>query len=147
MASFLKRQGGVPVRPDIISKDGRLRYTFSYFTVPRQQYNQTGKIPVSYCTLYAPCSMSARITTPFGEAVPPAPRHSVTVHMGSWDTVKEYGADSSKVVPRFKNAYPRMRPHRDIAQVGRHHTTHHHQIYVTCGMCPLTSSRTPIVRI
>ena len=61
--------------------------------------------------------MSAPITTMFGEAVPPAPRHSVTVHMGSWDTVEKYGADSSAVIPHFKNAYPRMKPHRDIVEV------------------------------
>ncbi|CAG9989462.1 unnamed protein product [Clonostachys byssicola] len=59
--------------------------------------------------------MSSKITTPFGEAVPPAPRHSVTVHMGGWDTVEKYGTDSSAVIAHFKNAYPRMRPHRDIA--------------------------------
>ncbi|KAJ4216123.1 hypothetical protein NW757_014676 [Fusarium falciforme] len=63
--------------------------------------------------------MPAKITTPFGEAVPPAPRHSVTVHMGGWDTVEKYGSDSSTVIPHFKNAYPRMKPHRDIVQVSR----------------------------
>ncbi|RKU42517.1 hypothetical protein DL546_003794 [Coniochaeta pulveracea] len=62
--------------------------------------------------------MSAKITTPFGEAVPPAPRHSVTVHMGGgWDTVEKYGTNSSSVISLFKNAYPRMKPHRDIAQL------------------------------
>lgn len=61
--------------------------------------------------------MSLKITTPFGEAVPPAPRHAVTVHMGGWDMVEKYGADSSKVIPLFKNAYPRMKCHRDILQV------------------------------
>lgn len=61
--------------------------------------------------------MSAPITTMFGEAVPPAPRHSVTVHMGSWDTVEKYGTDSSTVIPHFKNTYPRMKPHRDIVEV------------------------------
>ncbi|KAJ4176278.1 hypothetical protein NW767_015410 [Fusarium falciforme] len=61
--------------------------------------------------------MPAKITTPFGEAVPPAPRHSVTVHMGGWDTVEKYGSDSSTVIPHFKNAYPRMKPHRDIVQL------------------------------
>lgn len=61
--------------------------------------------------------MSAPITTAFGEAVPPAPRHSVTVHMGRWDTVEKYGVNSSAVIPHFKNAYPRMKPHRDIVKV------------------------------
>ena len=61
--------------------------------------------------------MSAKITTAFGEAVPPAPRHSVTVHMGGWDMAEKYGDKSSSVIAHFKNAYPRMKPHRDIAQV------------------------------
>ncbi|KAL1869126.1 hypothetical protein Daus18300_005662 [Diaporthe australafricana] len=61
--------------------------------------------------------MSAKITTAFGEAVPPAPRHSVTAHMGGWETVERYGANSSSVIACFNNAYPRMRPHWDIAQL------------------------------
>ncbi|KAH6661957.1 pyridoxal phosphate-dependent transferase [Plectosphaerella plurivora] len=61
--------------------------------------------------------MSLKITTPFGEAVPPAPRHAVTVHMGGWDIIEKYGADSSSVIPLFKNAYPRMKCHRDILQL------------------------------
>ncbi|EHK20580.1 uncharacterized protein TRIVIDRAFT_154512 [Trichoderma virens Gv29-8] len=63
--------------------------------------------------------MSAKITTKFGEAVPPVFRHSVTVHMGGWETVERYGDDSSSVIPQFKNAYPRMKPHRDIVNSAR----------------------------
>ena len=73
--------------------------------------------PGNYKITHSPRTMSAPITTAFGEAVPPAPRHSVTVHMGGWDTVEKYGADSSAVIPHFKNAYPRMKPHRDIVKV------------------------------
>jgi cystathionine gamma-synthase len=61
--------------------------------------------------------MSAKITTQFGHAVPPAPRHSVTVHMPTWQNVERYGADSASVIATFKNAYPRMKPHKDIADV------------------------------
>ena len=61
--------------------------------------------------------MSTKITTEFGHAVPPAPRHSVTVHMGSWANVEKYGANGRAVIATFKNAYPRMKPHRDIADV------------------------------
>lgn len=61
---------------------------------------------------------SSKITTRFGHAVPPAPRHAVTVHMGpEWETAEKFGADSASVVARFQNTYPRTRPHRDIAQV------------------------------
>ncbi|KIX07119.1 uncharacterized protein Z518_05096 [Rhinocladiella mackenziei CBS 650.93] len=59
--------------------------------------------------------MSAKITTPYGHAVPPASRHSVTVHMPTWENVERYGADSRSVIATFQNAYPRMKPHRDIA--------------------------------
>ncbi|POR35848.1 Uncharacterized protein TPAR_03951 [Tolypocladium paradoxum] len=58
--------------------------------------------------------MSAPITTQFGDAVPPAPRHSVTVHMPGWANAERFGADSSSVIAAFKNAYPRMKPHPDI---------------------------------
>ncbi|KAI8675698.1 hypothetical protein NCS57_00471700 [Fusarium keratoplasticum] len=62
--------------------------------------------------------MSARITTEFGQAVPPAPRHAVTVHMGpGWENAERFGADSASIVAKFKNTYPRTRPHRDIAQL------------------------------
>ena len=62
--------------------------------------------------------MSPKVTTEFGEAVPPAPRHAVTAHMGpDWDIVEEFGSDSKSVVARFKNTYPRSRPHRDMAEV------------------------------
>ncbi|WAO96922.1 Hypothetical protein NCS54_01461700 [Fusarium falciforme] len=64
--------------------------------------------------------MSARITTEFGQAVPPAPRHAVTVHMGSeWENAVRFGADSASVVAKFKNTYPRTRPHRDISQLSK----------------------------
>ncbi|KAK8928047.1 putative cystathionine gamma-synthase [Metarhizium anisopliae] len=62
--------------------------------------------------------MSAKITTEFGHAVPPAPRHAVTVHMGSeWSNAVEFGADALSVVAKFKNAYPRTKPHGDIVQL------------------------------
>jgi len=65
--------------------------------------------------------MSVKITTPFGHGVPtatgPAPRHSVTVHFPGWDAAERYGANSRAVIADFKNAYPRMKPHRDIAHV------------------------------
>lgn len=61
--------------------------------------------------------MSDKIQTQFGEPVPPASRHSVTVHMGDWDNVERYGNNSSSVIAQFKNVYPRMRPHPYIVEV------------------------------
>ncbi|EGX88847.1 Cystathionine gamma-synthase, converts cysteine into cystathionine [Cordyceps militaris CM01] len=64
------------------------------------------------------CVMSAKITTKFGRAGPPAPRHAVTVYMGSdWESGVEYGTDAASVIARFYDAYPRMKPHRDIVQL------------------------------
>jgi len=61
--------------------------------------------------------MPSKITTEFGHAVPPAPRHSVTVHMPGWENVEKYGSNSAAVIAGFQNAYPRMKPHKDIADV------------------------------
>ncbi|KAI1477592.1 PLP-dependent transferase [Daldinia eschscholtzii] len=61
--------------------------------------------------------MSRKITTRPGYAVPPAPRHSVTVHLPTWENVEKYGSDSSTFIANFHNAYPRMKPHRDIADL------------------------------
>ncbi|KAI0451114.1 PLP-dependent transferase [Xylaria acuta] len=61
--------------------------------------------------------MSSRITTGLGQAVPPANRHSVTVHMPTWADVERYGQDSAALAATFQNVYPRMRPHDDIANL------------------------------
>lgn len=61
--------------------------------------------------------MSIKITTQFGHAVPPAPRHAVTVHMPGWQTVEKYSVDAQSIIKTFHNAYPRAKPHRDIATV------------------------------
>ena len=82
--------------------------------------------------------MSAKITTPFGHPVPPAPRHSVTVHMGPWENAEKYGADSRSVIASFKNAYPRMKPHKDIASVSS--TTYAircHEVKLANAFCSL----------
>ncbi|PHH91476.1 hypothetical protein CDD83_315 [Cordyceps sp. RAO-2017] len=61
----------------------------------------------------------AEIKTRYGEAVPPAPRHSVTVHMPGFETAEKFGSDPASVVSTFKNVYPRMKPHRDIERLAR----------------------------
>lgn len=62
-------------------------------------------------------SMSAKITTAFGYAVPSAPRHAVTVHMPGWQTVEKYSVDPRSIIMTLYNVYPRAKPHRDIAEV------------------------------
>jgi cystathionine gamma-synthase len=61
--------------------------------------------------------MSAKIDTLPGYAVPPAPRHAVTVHMPGWQMVERYSIDSRSVIKTFHDAYPRAKPHRDIDKV------------------------------
>ncbi|PHH66732.1 hypothetical protein CDD81_5864 [Ophiocordyceps australis] len=63
--------------------------------------------------------MSAPITTPFGHAIPPAPRHSVTVHMPGWAAAERFAYDVGSLVASFKNAYPRMKPHPDITSLSQ----------------------------
>ncbi|RDA88831.1 hypothetical protein CP532_5446 [Ophiocordyceps camponoti-leonardi (nom. inval.)] len=62
-------------------------------------------------------SGAAGITTPFGEAVPPALRHAITVHMPGFATAERFGKDPPSVIAHFKSVYPRMRPHQDIARL------------------------------
>ncbi|KAJ8128599.1 hypothetical protein O1611_g5036 [Lasiodiplodia mahajangana] len=61
--------------------------------------------------------MSAQITLGLGQAVPPANRHSITVHMPTWADVERYGEDSASLIANFENVYPRMRPNDDIARL------------------------------
>ncbi|RDA94942.1 hypothetical protein CP533_0153 [Ophiocordyceps camponoti-saundersi (nom. inval.)] len=60
---------------------------------------------------------AAGITTPFGDAVPPAPRHAITVHMPGFATAERFGKDPPSVIAHFKSVYPRMKPHQDIARL------------------------------
>ncbi|KAF3015613.1 hypothetical protein E8E14_010400 [Neopestalotiopsis sp. 37M] len=85
--------------------------------------------------------MSAIITTEFGQAVPPAPRHAVTVHMGpEWANAVLFGADAPSVVARFKNTYPRTRPHSDIARLSQAVLEHTGSIGKSCLLFPSLQS-------
>ncbi|KAI1742720.1 PLP-dependent transferase [Xylaria scruposa] len=61
--------------------------------------------------------MSPQITLALGQAVPPATRHSITVHMPTWADVERYGEDSTTFIANFQNVYPRMRPNDEIARL------------------------------
>lgn len=62
-------------------------------------------------------AMSLKITTGMGQPVPPAPRHSVTVHMGDWAAAECFADGLATESAQLKNGYPRLRPHNDIVQV------------------------------
>ena len=61
--------------------------------------------------------MSVKITTPFGHAVPPAPRHAVTFHMPTWQDAERLGNDPASFIATLTNAYPRIKVHPDIGAV------------------------------
>ncbi|CZS91414.1 hypothetical protein WAI453_011674 [Rhynchosporium graminicola] len=61
--------------------------------------------------------MSAKITTRFGAAVPPAPRHSVTCHMPTWDDAEKFAADPVASTRDFTSVYPRLGQHPDILKL------------------------------
>lgn len=61
--------------------------------------------------------MATKITTQLGQAVPPAPQHSITIHMPTWENVERFGANLACVVVNFQIAYPRIKPQRDVADV------------------------------
>ncbi|PVH75697.1 PLP-dependent transferase [Cadophora sp. DSE1049] len=61
--------------------------------------------------------MSTKVATQVGHPVPPAPRHSVTVHMPTWKDVENFAEDPAAAVATYKNTYPRMAPHRDIGEL------------------------------
>lgn len=65
--------------------------------------------------------MAAKITTPLGHAIPPAPHHSVTVHIPGWQNAERYGSDPDSMIDTFDNAYPRMKAHKDIESVSSPH--------------------------
>ncbi|OCK82085.1 cystathionine gamma-synthase, converts cysteine into cystathionine, partial [Lepidopterella palustris CBS 459.81] len=58
--------------------------------------------------------MSAKIETPSGHAIPPAPRHSITVHLPKWSSVLRFVERDPTLMATFKSMYPRMMIHRDI---------------------------------
>jgi len=61
--------------------------------------------------------MSAKIQTLWGYAIPPAPRHAVTVHMPSWETIVRFAERDPALMASFKSMYPRMMPHKDVKEV------------------------------
>ena len=61
--------------------------------------------------------MSVEIRTPFGTALPPAPRHAVTVHLPEWQTVIRFKDRDPELLARMKNMYPRIVLHKDIVEV------------------------------
>ncbi|KIX05925.1 uncharacterized protein Z518_03899 [Rhinocladiella mackenziei CBS 650.93] len=58
--------------------------------------------------------MSAKIQTPFGTALPPAPHHAITVHMPAWQTITRFRDQDMELIQSLKNMYPRFVLHKDV---------------------------------
>jgi cystathionine gamma-synthase len=61
--------------------------------------------------------MSTTIQTPFGTALPPNPRHAITVHVPSWQSLLDFVDQKPELLVQLKSMYPRFVLHRDILKV------------------------------
>ncbi|KAJ9608192.1 hypothetical protein H2200_007180 [Cladophialophora chaetospira] len=63
--------------------------------------------------------MSVEIQTPFGTALPPAPRHAITVHAPAWKTMIRFKDRDPELFKEFKSMYPRFVLHKDVNEVSK----------------------------
>jgi len=63
--------------------------------------------------------MAVQIQTTLGHAVPPAPRHAITVHMPKWQTVLDFIESRPALMKSIVSMYPRMMLHKDVKEVSR----------------------------
>ncbi|KAG0648231.1 O-succinylhomoserine (thiol)-lyase [Hyphodiscus hymeniophilus] len=59
----------------------------------------------------------AKIQTESGYALPPAPRHSITVHSPGWENALKFMNKDIEFIMSVKSMYPRMLLHRDIQEL------------------------------
>lgn len=58
-----------------------------------------------------------QIDTLSGNAIPPAPRHAITVHLPKWSNLAKWVDGDPEVIASIKSMYPRMMIHRDVKAV------------------------------
>jgi cystathionine gamma-synthase len=61
--------------------------------------------------------MAAEIQTPFGTAMPPAPRHAITVHLPAWQSIVRFNNRDPALLAQLKSMYPRFVLHRDVLEL------------------------------
>jgi cystathionine gamma-synthase len=66
--------------------------------------------------------MLPKIQTASGYAIPPAPRHSITVHFPGWENATKIRDRHlhPTLLREFKSMYPRVKIHTDITAVRLH---------------------------
>ncbi|KAF8420978.1 pyridoxal phosphate-dependent transferase [Tirmania nivea] len=57
------------------------------------------------------------IQTPSFHALPPAPRHAITTHLPTWESLIEFAKWETEFLAKFVDIYPRLSLHRDIKQL------------------------------
>jgi hypothetical protein len=65
----------------------------------------------------ASLTMLAKIQTAAFYAIPPAPHHSITVHLPGWPNLLRFLDRDPEIMGSFKSMYPRMIPHQDVKEV------------------------------
>ncbi|OCT53515.1 cystathionine gamma-synthase [Cladophialophora carrionii] len=61
--------------------------------------------------------MAAEIQTPMGTALPPAPRHAITVHLPTWRSIERFNDRDPSLFAQLKSMYPRFVLHRDVLEL------------------------------
>jgi cystathionine gamma-synthase len=61
--------------------------------------------------------MAAEIQTPAFTALPPAPRHAITIHIPLWSNLVKFMNKEPELIAQFKSMYPRIIPHKDVKEV------------------------------
>ncbi|OAL32883.1 hypothetical protein AYO20_07674 [Fonsecaea nubica] len=61
--------------------------------------------------------MSLEIQTPYGTALPPAPRHAITVHLPAWRSIERFRDRDPELFRSLRSMYPRFVLHRDVLEL------------------------------
>ncbi|KIW24531.1 uncharacterized protein PV07_10240 [Cladophialophora immunda] len=61
--------------------------------------------------------MSLEIQTPYGTALPPAPRHAITVHLPQWQSIVRFRDHDPELFKALKSMYPRFILHKDVLEL------------------------------
>ncbi|OAG43635.1 hypothetical protein AYO21_02221 [Fonsecaea monophora] len=61
--------------------------------------------------------MSLEIQTPYGTALPPAPRHAITVHLPQWRSIERFRDRDPELFRSLRSMYPRFVLHRDVLEL------------------------------
>ncbi|KAE9372478.1 PLP-dependent transferase [Stipitochalara longipes BDJ] len=61
--------------------------------------------------------MAAPLQTEWFGPIPPAPRHSITIHLPLWSNMVRFMDKDPELIKQFTNFYPRIVPHKDVKEL------------------------------